>query len=137
MENGYNTFALGKWHLCNDSLCSAAGPYDEWPLGRGFDKFYGFHHACNSQFYPNLVCGNEFVDQPRMPEEGYHLSEDITDRGHHVYRGPEVDQPRKAVVFCYLAYGAQHFPHQVPKKYVERYKGTFDDGWEAYREKVF
>lgn len=136
VENGYNTFALGKWHLANDDDCTGTGPFDQWPLGRGFNKYYGFLNACTNQFYPSLVCGNEYVDQPKTPAEGYHLSEDLTDRAISYIGDSKSKVPGKPF-FCYLAFGAQHSPLQAPKEYIDRYSGAFDEGWEAYRQKVF
>lgn len=136
VENGYNAFALGKWHLVNFSDCTGAGPFDHWPLGRGFDKFYGFHAGATSQYYPNLVCGNEFVNPPKTPDEGYHVSEDICDRAITYIGDLKSNDPDKPF-FCYLAFGALHVPHQAPKEYIDRYKGAFDEGWDEYRKKVF
>ncbi len=136
VENGYNTFMLGKWHLINDDYNTAAGPFDEWPCGRGFNKYYGFLSACTNQFYPQLVHGNEYVDPPKSASEGYHLSEDLTDKA-ITYIGDSKSADPKKPFFCYLAYGAQHCPLQVPTEYIEKYKGKFDDGWDAYRRKVF
>ena len=136
VEKGCNTFLLGKWHLINDSDCTGAGPFDQWPLSRGFNKFYGFMSACTSQFYPDLVCGNEFVDQPKRPDDGYHFSEDMTDRAIKYIGDLKSNDPDKPF-FCYLAFGAMHSPHQAPKSYIDQYKGAFDEGWDRYREKVF
>lgn len=80
LAHGYNTFALGKWHLTPTEHTSAAGPYDRWPLGRGFDRFYGFMGGDTSQYYPDLFCDNHQVKPPKTPEEGYHLTEDLVDR---------------------------------------------------------
>lgn len=135
-ESGYSTFALGKWHLINSSLMTAAGPFDQWPLGRGFDKYYGFLDACTDQFNPTLVCGNEYVRQPKPAAAGYHLSEDLVD--HAIgYIGDTISNDPDKPFFCYLAFGAQHAPHQAPQKYIDMYRGKFDDGWAAYRRKVF
>ncbi len=136
VEKGFSTFVLGKWHLINDSDCSAAGPFNHWPSGKGFNKFYGFLGACTSQYYPELVCGNEFVDQPKTPDEGYHISEDITDRAIRYIGDLKSNDPDKPF-FCYLSFGAMHSPHHAPKEYIDRYKGAFDEGWDKYREKVF
>ncbi len=135
-ENGYFTFALGKWHLCNQSNMNGAGPFDQWPLGRGFDKYYGFLNAANSQFHPDLVQDNTFVDPPKTPEEGYHLSEDLIDRAIR-YIGTEKSVYPEKPFFCYLAFGAMHSPHHAPKEYMDQFKGAFDEGYEVYREKVF
>lgn len=134
-ENGYNTFMVGKWHLINDDVATPAGPFDEWPLGRGFNKFYGFLSACTNQFYPQLVNGNEFVDPPKAGFEGYHLSEDLTDKAIQYIGDTKSYNPDKPF-FGYVAFGAQHSPLQVPDKYIEMYKGKFDEGWHVYRERV-
>jgi arylsulfatase len=136
LENGYNTFMLGKWHLANDGDLTSVGPFSQWPLGRGFEKYYGFLNACTNQFYPALVNGNEFVDPPKTPEEGYHVSEDITDKAISYIGDAKSVDPDKPF-FCYLAFGANHCPHQVPRSYIDRYKGAFDAGWDVYRQKVF
>lgn len=136
VERGYATYAVGKWHLVQLKTQTGAGPFDQWPLGRGFEKYYGFLKACTSQYYPDLVCGNEFVDQPKMPEEGYHLSEDLVNRA-ITYIGDLKSNDTEKPFFCYLAFGAQHSPHQAPKEYIDRYKGMFDEGWDVYRQKVF
>ena len=100
VEKGYSTFILGKWHLINDSDATGAGPFNHWPLNRGFDKFYGFLGACTSQFYPDLVCGNEYVKQPKTPDEGYHLSEDITDRAITYIGDLKSNDPDKPFFCC-------------------------------------
>jgi arylsulfatase A-like enzyme len=136
LENGYSTFALGKWHLCNQKHMNGAGPFKQWPLGRGFEKYYGFLNAATSQFYPDLVCDNHFVDPPKSPEEGYHLSCDLVDRAIGYIGDQKSCYPEKPF-FCYLAFGAMHGPHHAPREYIDRYKGKFDEGWDVYREKVW
>jgi arylsulfatase A-like enzyme len=136
LENGYSTFAVGKWHLCNQKHMNGAGPFNQWPLGRGFEKFYGFLNAATSQYYPDLVCDNHFVDPPMSPEEGYHLSSDLVDRAIQYIGDQKSCYPQKPF-FCYLAFGAMHAPHHAPREYIDRYKGKFDEGWDVYREKVF
>jgi arylsulfatase A-like enzyme len=136
LENGYSTFALGKWHLCNQKHMNGAGPFNQWPLGRGFEKFYGFLNAATSQYYPDLVCDNHFVDPPKSPEEGYHLSSDLVDKAIE-YIGDQKSCYTEKPFFCYLAFGAMHAPHHAPRAYIERYKGKFDEGWDVYRDKVF
>jgi arylsulfatase len=135
VENGYMTFALGKWHLVSTRECSGAGPFDNWPLGRGFNRFYGFLGACTNQFYPDLVCGNEYIQQPKMPSDGYHLSEDLADRVITYMGDLKSNDPNKPF-FCYLSFGALHSPHQTPTEFIDLYKGVFDDGWDAYREEI-
>ena len=135
-DEDYATFAVGKWHLCPVDEMGQAGPYDNWPLQRGFNRYYGFLSGETDQFYPELVYDNHLIDPPRRPEEGYHLTEDLVDhavgflRDHQsVYRG----QP----YFLYVALGATHAPHQAPQEFIERYRGKFDQGWDAAREEWF
>ena len=135
-EKGYATYCVGKWHLVSPEYTSPAGPFDQWPLGRGFDKFYGFLPADTSQFYPNLVNGNEYVQPPRDPAHGYHLSEDLVDRAIR-YIGAEKSAMPEKPFFCYLAFGAHHAPHHVPQAYIDRYRGCFDEGWAVCRQRVF
>lgn len=135
-EYDYGTYAVGKWHLAPIEDILNQGPYDNWPLAKGFDRFYGFLNACTDQYYPDLTRDNTNIFPPRMPEEGYHLSEDLTDEAiRYLYEHHE-GHPEKPF-FLYLAYGAGHCPHQVPKKYVDKYKGRFDEGWDANRKKIF
>ncbi|HEY8944153.1 MAG TPA: sulfatase-like hydrolase/transferase, partial [Polyangiaceae bacterium] len=133
--HGYNTFAIGKWHLTPAEQCSAAGPYDRWPLGRGFERFYGFLGGDTSQYYPDLVYDNHQVAPPATPEEGYHLTEDLVDRAIEFIADAKQVAPEKPF-FAYFCTGAMHAPHQVPAEWSNRYSGQFDDGWHAYRAKV-
>lgn len=135
-ENGYLNYCVGKWHLMHPDTDHGVGPFDEYPLSKGFDHYYGFLAAQMDQFNPELVRDNSCVDAPKKASEGYHLSEDLTDNaikyvGNHVYQSP--DKP----FFLYLAYGAMHAPHHAPKKYIDKYKGKFDEGWDVLREKWF
>ncbi|HSY39809.1 MAG TPA: arylsulfatase, partial [Polyangia bacterium] len=134
--NGYNTFAVGKWHLTPTEQSSAAGPYDRWPLGRGFERFYGFMGGDTHQYYPDLVYDNHQVPAPKTPEEGYHLTEDLVDRAIEFIADSRQVAPDKPF-FLYFCPGAMHAPHHVPRAWADKYKGQFDDGWDAYREKVF
>jgi arylsulfatase A-like enzyme len=136
LEQGYNTYAVGKWHLTPADQISAAGPYDRWPLGRGFERFYGFLGGETHQYYPELTYDNHSVNPPRTPEEGYTLNEDLADRAIQFIADTKQVAPNKPF-FMYFCTGAMHAPHQVPKEWADRYKGKFDDGWEAYREKTF
>jgi arylsulfatase A-like enzyme len=133
---GYNTYAVGKWHLTPADQISAAGPYDLWPLGRGFDRYYGFLGGDTHQYYPELTSDNHRVEPERTPEEGYHLTEDLVDRASAFIADAKQVAPNKPF-FLYFATGAMHAPHHVPKEWADRYQGAFDDGWEAYRERVF
>jgi arylsulfatase A-like enzyme len=135
-DQGYATFALGKWHLAPMEECSAAGPFDQWPLGRGFDRFYGFLDGETDQFHPELVCDNHPIEPPAGPDEGYHVSEDLVDQALKMIadsKGVRPDRP----FFTYLAFGATHAPHQAPPEYMAKYKGRFDEGWDVIRERVF
>ena len=135
-DEGYATFAVGKWHLCAMESASAAGPYDQWPLQRGFDRFYGFLEGETDQFSPDLVYDNHQVEPPRRPEEGYHLSEDLIDHAISFIHDSVSIRPDRPF-FTYLAFGAMHAPHQAPPEYLARWRGRFDDGWDAARDRWF
>jgi arylsulfatase len=135
-QQGYATYALGKWHLTPSEQISAAGPYDRWPLGRGFERYYGFLGGDTHQYYPDLVYDNHQVEPPKTPEEGYHLTEDLADQAIGFIADLKQVAPNKPF-FLYFAPGANHAPHHVPKEWADKYKGKFDDGWDAYRERVF
>jgi arylsulfatase A-like enzyme len=136
VDKGYSTYCVGKWHLTPAEQISAAGPYDRWPLGRGFERYYGFLGGDTNQYYPDLVYDNHQVDPPKTPEEGYHLTEDLTDKAIQFIADSKQLAPDKPF-FLYFATGAHHAPHHVPKEWADKYKGKFDDGWDKYREKVF
>src|SRR5512143_175947 len=136
LQKGYNTYAVGKWHLTPSEQHSSAGPYDRWPLGRGFERFYGFMGGDTHQYYPGLVYDNHMGEPPQMPEQGYHLTEDLVDKAISFIADAKQVAPNKPF-FMYFCTAAMHAPHHVPKEWADRYSGTFDDGWEAYREKVF
>jgi arylsulfatase A-like enzyme len=133
-DAGYATFCVGKWHLAPMEQCSAAGPFDQWPLGRGFDRFYGFLEGETDQFHPDLVCDNHPIAAPAGPDDGYHLSEDLVDQALRMIsdsRGVRPDRP----FFTYLAFGATHAPHQAPPAYLDKYRGRYDEGWDVVRER--
>jgi arylsulfatase len=136
LENGYSTYAIGKWHLTPADQISAAGPYDRWPLGRGFERFYGFLGGETHQYYPELVYDNHQVEPPRTPEEGYHLTEDLVDKAISFIADAKQVAPDKPF-FMYFCPGAMHAPHHVGKEWSDKYKGQFDEGWDVYREKTF
>lgn len=136
LQEGYNTYAIGKWHLTPADQQSAAGPYDRWPLGRGFERFYGFLGGETNQYYPTLVYDNHSVRQEKTPKEGYHLTEDLVDKAISFIADSKQVAPNKPF-FMYFCPGAMHAPHHVTKEWADHYIGKFDDGWEAYREKVF
>ena len=135
-DEGYATFAIGKWHLCAMENASAAGPYDQWPCQRGFDRFYGFLEGETDQFSPELVYDNHSIEPPKSPEEGYHLSEDLVDHAIEFIHDSVSIRPDRPF-FTYLAFGAQHAPHQAPDEYMQKYRGAFDDGWDVAREQWF
>lgn len=131
---GYSTYAVGKWHLAPTENANAAGPFDQWPLGRGFERFYGFMNGSTDQYYPELVQDNQSVRPPAMPEEGYHLSDDLSDKAVHFLADKMAVWPEKPF-FLYLCYGAGHFPHQAPQAVREKYKGRFAHGWDEERQR--
>ena len=135
-QNGYNTYAVGKWHLTPSEQSSAAGPYDRWPLGRGFDRFYGFLGGDTHQYYPDLVRDNSQTEPPETPEDGYHLTPDLVEKAKAMIADAKQVAPNKPF-FLYFCTGAMHAPHHVPKEWADKYKGQFDKGWDAYREQVF
>jgi arylsulfatase len=134
-QAGYNTFAVGKWHLASPMETSAAGPFRTWPLGRGFERYYGFMGGDTDQWYPDLVEDNRAVDPPAAPEDGYHLNADLADHAIAFVRDAHVAAPDKPF-FLYYATGAGHAPHHVEPEWVEPYRGRFDAGWDAYRDEV-
>lgn len=135
-EKGYATFAVGKWHLTPMMEASPAGPFDHWPLQRGFDRFYGFMQGETDQFYPELTCDNHPIDPPYGPERGYHISEDLVDQATSLIRDQKSIWPDRPF-FLYLAFGATHAPHQAPREFIEKYRGRFDAGWDAIREEWY
>jgi arylsulfatase len=135
-ERGWNTYAVGKWHLTAEDEMNLASRKSQWPVGRGFERFYGFLGAETNQWYPDLVYDNHPVDQPKLPEEGYHLTTDLTDRAISFIADAKAIAPDKPF-FLYYCPGACHAPHHAPKEWADKYKGKFDMGYEAYRELVF
>lgn len=134
-ERGWSTYAVGKWHLAPLEDCHAAGSRRYWPLGRGFDRFYGFLDGMTDQWYPSLVRDNAPIDPPATPEQGYHLSKDLADNAIGFLRDHRAAAPDKPW-FMYLCPGAGHSPHQVAPEWADRYRGRFDMGYERYREIV-
>jgi arylsulfatase A-like enzyme len=135
-ERGWNTYMLGKWHLCPADEMNMASTKRNWPVGRGFERFYGFLGGETNQWYPDLIYDNHPVDQPSLPENGYHLTTDLTDKAIEFIRDAKAIAPDKPF-FMYFCPGATHAPHHAPKEWIERYRGKFDRGYEAYRELVF
>jgi len=134
-ERGWNTYMVGKWHLCPTDEMNLAAPRRNWPSGRGFERWYGFLGAETNQWYPDLVYDNHPVDPPRSPEQGYHLTDDITDKALEFIRDAKAIAPDKPF-FLYYAPGACHAPHHAPKEWIAKFKGRFDMGYEAMREQT-
>jgi arylsulfatase len=135
-EHGYNNFCLGKWHLSPAEENTAAGPIHRWPLGRGFDNYYGFLAGETNQWYPDLTQDNTHIEPPGTPEEGYHVSADLADNAIKMILNAHVAAPEKPF-FMYYSTGCAHAPHHIFKEWADKYKGVFDDGWDAYRETTF
>lgn len=136
-DYGYHTGAWGKWHNTPAEQTTAAGPFDYWPTGYGFEYFYGFLAGEASQYEPNMVRNTAYV-HPNAPKDGkpYHLTTDIADDAIHWLQQHKAFTPDKPF-FMYWAPGAIHGPHQVAKEWADKYKGKFDDGWDKYRARVF
>jgi len=134
-ELGWNTYMVGKWHLCPTVEMNLASTRRNWPSGRGFERWYGFLGAETNQWFPDLVYDNHPVDPPRTPEQGYHLTEDLTDKALEFIKDARAIAPDKPF-FLYYAPGAAHAPHHVAKEWSDRFKGRFDMGYEAMREET-
>jgi arylsulfatase A-like enzyme len=135
MLNGYSTAQFGKCHEVPVWETSPLGPFRQWPTGSGFEYFYGFIGGETNQYYPALYDGTTPVEPPKSPEEGYHFTEDMTDKAIGWVRQQKTLMPDKPFMM-YFAPGATHAPHQAPEEYIDRYKGEFDDGWDALRERI-
>jgi arylsulfatase A-like enzyme len=133
--NGWNTYWVGKDHNVPPEEANPGGPKFNWPLQQGFDRFYGFLGGETNQWYPTLVEDNHSIDQPYSPEEGYHFSKDIADQALQMLRDSRQSAPSRPW-FMWLCPGANHAPHHVDPSWADKYKGQFDDGYEAYREWV-
>ena len=134
-QSGYSTGAFGKWHLAPLWEQTLAGPFDRWPTGLGFERFYGILNAEASQWEPPMF------DQttPVMPYEGrddYHMTEDIVDKAISWMRVQKASQPSKPF-FSYIATGAMHCPHHVAPEWIEKFKGQFDQGWDELRREIY
>ena len=135
-DYGYSTGAWGKWHNTPAEDTTAAGPFEDWPTGLGFEYFYGFLAGEASQYEPHLVRNTTVVAPPKTAEQGYHLSEDLADDAISWLRNHKALQANRPF-FMYWASGCLHGPHHIMKEWADRYAGKFDDGWDAYRERVF
>ncbi|CAM2922706.1 arylsulfatase [Mycobacterium intermedium] len=136
-DNGYVTAAFGKWHLTPDNVQGAAGPFDNWPLGWGFDHFWGFPSGAAGQYDPIISQDNSVIGIPEAPEgKPYFFPDDLTDKAVewlHTVRAQNATKPW----MIYYSTGATHAPHHVFKEWADKYKGKFDEGWDVYRQKTF
>lgn len=132
--HGYRTYMLGKWHVTPLTESGSTGPFDGWPLARGFDRFYGFMDAATDQFTPELMRDNSPIQPPRTPEQGYHLTEDLVDQAITFLAGHVAEKP-DIPFLCWLALGAPHAPHQAPAALIRSYDAMFQDGWDMERER--
>ena len=133
-QNGYSTAAFGKYHETPPWEVSVSGPYDRWPTGSGFDKFYGFIGGETNQWAPAIFDGVTRMEPPQTP--GYHFTVDMTDKAIGWMSAQQSLTPDKPF-YIYFATGATHAPHHVPKPWIEKYKGQFSGGWDKLREETF
>jgi arylsulfatase len=134
-DNGWSTFWIGKDHNVPETDLSAGANKSQWPLQQGYDRFYGFIGGETNQFYPDLTEDNHAIEPPYGPEEGYHLSKDLADQAIKMISDQKSANPSKPWYMWYCP-GANHAPHQAPKDFIAKYKGKFDDGYDAYRKWV-
>ncbi len=134
-DAGWTTLWVGKDHNVPVDEWTMGASKKRWPLAQGYDQFYGFIGGETNQWYPDLAEGNRYVNQPSAPEDGYHLSKDLADKALEYIRDSKQTEPDKPW-YLWFCPGANHAPHHAPSEYIERYKGKFDDGYEAYREWV-
>jgi arylsulfatase len=135
--NGYSTAQFGKCHEVPVWETSPLGPFNQWPTGGGgFEYFYGFIGGETNQWYPAIYEGTTPMEQNKSPEEGYHFTEDMTNKAMGWVRQQKALMPDKPF-FMYFAPGATHAPHHVPKEWIDKYRGKFDQGWDTLREETF
>lgn len=134
-DRGWNTYAIGKWHLTPGEETDMSSWKGRWPLGRGFERYYGFLGGETNQWYPDIVYDNHPIDQPYRPDEGYHFSRDIADRAIEFVRDSKMIAPEKPW-FMYFCPGCAHAPHHVFKEWADTYRGRFDMGYEKIREQI-
>jgi len=132
---GYNTYCVGKWHLTPGEECNVAAYKGRWPLGRGFERFYGWLGGETNSYYPDLISDNHPVEPPSRPEDGYHLADDMSTKAVEFIRDAKVIDPGKPF-FLYFAPQAGHAPHLVPLEWADKYKGRFDRGYESIRSEI-
>lgn len=134
-ERGYNTYCVGKWHLTPGEETGMGAYKGRWPLGRGFERFYGFLGGESSCWYPDLIHDNHPVDAPARPSEGYHIAKDLSDKAIAFIGDAKAVQPDKPF-FMYLSLDAAHAPHHVFAEWADAYRGVFDEGYEAIRPRI-
>jgi arylsulfatase A-like enzyme len=132
-DNGWSTFWLGKDHNVPETDLALGANKSQWPLQQGFDRFYGFIGGETNQWYPDLIEDNHPIEAPSTPEQGYHLSKDLADQAIKMIGDQKSANPSKPWFMWYCP-GANHAPHHAPKDYIAKYKGMFDDGYDAYRK---
>jgi arylsulfatase len=133
-SNGYSTMAVGKWHVAPLHQLTPAGPFNNWPLAKGFERYYGYLNGETDQYDPRLTYDNHFIETPK--ERGYQLSADLVDQAKQFLTDQVSVTPEKPF-FLYLGFGAVHSPHQAPKEYIDMYNGVYDKGWDKIREERF
>jgi len=132
-DSGWSTFWLGKNHNVPETDVCPGASREQWPLRKGFDRYYGFIGGETNNWYPDLIEDNKFIEAPYTPEEGYHLSKDLADHAIQMIKDQKASNPSKPF-YMWFCPGANHAPHHCPQEYIDKYKGKFDDGYEAYRE---
>ncbi|HEY3947989.1 arylsulfatase [Phenylobacterium sp.] len=132
--HGYRNYMLGKWHVTSLTETGPTGPFDGWPLGRGFDRYYGFMDAETDQYSPELVRDNTPVEQPKSYAQGYHLTADLVDQSIRYLADHQANAPDTPWLL-WFAPGACHAPHQAPKAVIESYDAVFTEGWDVERER--
>lgn len=137
-DHGYNTMCIGKWHLTPQAEYSAAGPFERWPLGLGFERYYGFLGAETNHWSPELVRDNTPIEVPPRTTQSdtYHLTDDLADQAIEMLRSQHHAMPDKPFLL-WMATGAAHAPHHVAPEWSDAYRGRFDGGWEEMREGIF
>jgi arylsulfatase len=136
LAQGYATFAIGKWHLTLAGEYASGASKARWPLSRGFERYYGFIGGKTSQWSPTLIHDNHYLEPPFRGDESYHLNADLADRAIEYLVDLRTIAPDKPF-FMYYCLGAGHAPHQVERKWIDAYRGQFDQGWDRWREEVF
>jgi arylsulfatase A-like enzyme len=134
-DAGWSTYWIGKNHNVPLDQWGMGGSKKNWPLGQGYDRFYGFIGGETNQWFPDLAEDNHYIDQPYTPDQGYHLSKDLADKALAYIRDSKQSAPAKPW-YLWFCPGANHAPHHCPQDYIDKYRGVFDDGYEAYREWV-